>query len=118
MNEEEKYLKGKENWIIRAYFYCSNGLNIINEFRNLFLGIFALYFALKLDNIVWLFVMTIPSILLLTLAGYYMVHRVGKVKEYLSIKFGTHYGMKTYDYQKGQFEILERIELLLKEKQK
>ena len=108
MNDEQ-YLQGGKNRAIRYYFYLSNGLTILNEFRNLFLGIFALYFALKLDNILWLVVMFIPCILILTATGYYNVHHISKIKEWLNLKFGTHYGIQTFDYTIGTYELLQEI---------
>lgn len=113
MNDSD-YTKGPENWLIRAYFYCSNGLGILNEFRNLFLGIVAIYIALHLTNILWMVLMFIPSIVILTLAGYYTVHKVSKVRDYLSVKFGSHYGMKTYDYNESNNQLLTEIRDLLK----
>lgn len=94
--------------LIKLYFYLNSGVTILNNFRNLFLGIFALYFALKLTSPILLVLMFIVSIPLLIVAGYYNVHRVAKVSEQLSIKFGTHYGLK-------QFELMEEQVALLKE---
>jgi len=94
--KEKKFIKGTENRLIRYYFYLSSGLTVLNEFRNLFLGIFAIYIMLKLDNWIWFPIMAIPSIIILTITGYYNVHKVSKVKEYLSVKFGSHYQIKQY----------------------
>ncbi len=114
--DDAKYLKGKENWLIRAYFYCSNGLGILNEFRNLFLGILGLYIALKWDNI-WIAIgLFVVSIVLLTLMGYYTVHKISKVREWLGMRFGTHFGMKSFNYQEASYELLVEIRDLLKDK--
>ncbi len=112
--DDEKYLYGKENWLIRAYFYLSNGLNIVNESRNLFLGIIAIYIALKLTNIWWMVGMAIPSIVILTLMGYYTVHRMSKVNEWLSMRFSTHFGIKTFNYNEDNNKLLTEIRDLLK----
>jgi hypothetical protein len=114
--EEKEYLKGIKNNSIRGYFYLSNGLAILNEFRNLFLVIFAAYFTLKITNPLWIGGMTIIGIVGLTIAGYIVVHHVSKVKEWLSVKYGTHYGIKNYDYVKRQVELLEEIKVLLSKK--
>ncbi len=107
MNNE--YLTGRQNWLIRMYFYLTNGVGVLNEFRNLFLGIFALYFTLKLSNPLWLIGMFAVSIPVLILVGYYNVHKVAKVKEWLSMKFGTHYSIKQYELMEKQVELLEEI---------
>jgi len=114
MQEDEKpYLLGAKNRMIRYYFYLSNGLAILNEFRNLFLGIVAIYLTLKLTNPFWMVAMTLPSIIILTMTGYFTVHYVSKIKEWLGVKFGSHYGIKSFNYSKGTYELLEEIKVLL-----
>lgn len=111
--DDQKYLQGTENWFIRAYFYCSNGLTIINEFRNLFLGILGLYIALHWNNI-WLAIgIFVISMVLLTLAGYYVVHKVSKVREFLGIRFGSHFGQKNFDYNEENNKLLREIRDIL-----
>ncbi len=112
--DDSKYLEGKENWLIRVYFYLFNGLNVLNQFRNLGLGIIAVYIALKLTNYWWLVAMTVPSIIILIIVGYYFVHRATKVQEWLGIRFSSHFGMKSFNYQEESYETLVRIEELLK----
>lgn len=112
MNEAE-YLKGKKNWAIRMYFYLSNGLGIVNEFRNLLLGIFGVYLTLKLDN-PWIMVgIFVVSVLILIPVGWFIIHRVSKVREWLNTKYGSHYAIKNFDYTKGTYEEMARIRELL-----
>lgn len=111
--DDEKYLTGKENWLIRAYFYLFNGLNMLNQFRNLFLGIIALYVLLKLSNYWWLIVMAIPSIIILTIVGYYCVHRMYKVNEWLGIRFSSHFGQKSFNYTQETYNEIVKIKDLL-----
>lgn len=112
--DADKYLEGTQNWIIRAYFYCSNGLTILNEFRNMFLGIIAVYFALKLTNYWYLLAMIVPCLIILTLVGWVVVHRISKVREWLGIRFGTFYGLKSFNYQKESYNLLKEIRDSLK----
>lgn len=95
--------------IPKIYFYLNSGVSIINDFRNLGLAIFALYFAMKLENPVWLLVMVIVCIPILIVMGYYNVHHISKVRERLSIQHGTHYGIQQFDLIKRQTELLEQI---------
>jgi membrane protein implicated in regulation of membrane protease activity len=113
--DDKQYLEGTENWFIRAYFYCSNGLIILNEFRNLFLGILGLYIALKWDNIGLAIGLFVISVIILTIAGYYKVHKVGKVTEFLNIRFSSHFGKKTYDFTEDNNKLLREIRDLLNE---
>ena len=105
-----------KNNIIRLYFYLNNGVNILNNFRNLFLGIFALYFALKLTSPILLVIMFIVAVPVLVVCGYYNVHYIAKTSEQLSVKFGTFYGIKTYELAEQQVKLLKEIKKLLKEK--
>lgn len=114
--KEEEYLKGKTNLFIRVYFYLSNGMAVANEFRNVLLGIVALYIALKLANPLWMVGMFGVAIPVLTVIGYYNVHKMSKVKEWLTIKFSTHYGIQQFDYIKRQCELLEAINFKLEPK--
>lgn len=114
MNNE--YNHGTKNGLIRWYYYLTQGLNFMNDFRNLFLGVLGLYFALKVDNPLILVYMTLPSLIVLALVGYYVVHHVSKVRDWLAVKFGSHYTIQQFDYTKGSYELLVKIEKLLNEK--
>lgn len=117
--DDDKFLKGTENFLIRAYYYLENGMAILNEFRNWFLGIGALYLALHLEPTVKsAFIMlgvAIPSLLFLIVAGYYNVHKLTKMKEWLSMRFSTHFGIKSFNFQQGQYELLVQIKKLLEQ---
>lgn len=114
--EDKRYLEGRQNWLIRMYYYLENGLNILNEFRNLFLLIAAAYITLKLESYGWLIAMTIPSVVLLIFVGRYNVHRLSKMKEWLSIRFSTHFGIKNFNHTERQTQLLEEILAELKNK--
>lgn len=91
------------------YFYINSGLTIMNNFRNLGLGIFALYFALKLSNPLWLVGMVLIALPILALTGFYNVHVMAKVIEWLSIKFSTHYQKENFDNVGKTVELLKKI---------
>lgn len=102
-------MPGLENRAIRYYFYLKSGLGIVNEFRNLILAVLGLYIALKLDHWWLLPLMFFPSVILLTIAGFITVHRINKVTEWLNIRFSTHFGIKSFEYQKGIYEELKKL---------
>lgn len=114
--DDDKYLEGKENWLIRAYFYCSNGLLILNEFRNLFLGIIAIYVTLKITNLYLIAGIVILMLIVLTLVGYYRIHTMAKKMEYLTTRFSTHFGMKSFSFQEENYKLLSEIRDLLRNK--
>lgn len=109
MLKDDSYNRGFKNGAIRWYYYLTQGLGFMNDFRNLFLGVLGLYIALKIDNPLLIVYMTIPSLIVLALVGYYVVHHVSKVKDWLGVKFGSHYTIKQFDYTKGSYELLKKI---------
>ena len=109
MNKIEQNLAGKKNFLIRLYFYMTSGVGIVNEFRNVGLGIFAAYFALKLDNPMLLILMAGLCVPVLIIMGYYNVHKISKVKDWLNIKFGSHYGIKQFELQEQQVALLKQL---------
>ncbi len=113
---DEKYMHGLQNRFIRYYYYLDAGLNILNQFRNLGLGIIALYIALHLTNPLLLIVMFVPSVVALTFMGYYQTHTVSKVREWVGMRFSTHYAIRQFNYQQGQYDLLAEIKELLKNK--
>lgn len=96
-NKEIEYWDGNKNKFIRYYFYMSRGLDLFNNFRYVFLTIFGIYYTLKLKNAMWLITMFGISIPFLMFIGYWSVHHVGKVIDWLNIKFSTHFGMMQID---------------------
>ncbi len=112
--EDRRYLNGTQNKLIRFYFYTERGLDILNIFRNLFLGILAIFVALKLTNVFWIAAMIVPSIMILVVVGYYNVHKLSKMKEWLGMRFSTHYGLRAFNYQEDQVKVLKEIRDLLR----
>lgn len=111
---DEKYLFGWQNVGIRYYYYLNAGLGILNQFRNLFLGIFALYFALQLTSYWLLALFFMVSVIILTAVGWYNVHYAARVQEWLGIRFSTHFGRRQFDNVQKQVELLEEIKELLR----
>lgn len=110
---DEKYLFGWQNLGIRYYYYLNAGLGILNQFRNLFLGIFALYFALQLSSYWLLGLFFIVSVIILTAVGWYNVHYAARVQEWLGIRFSTHYATRQFDSIQRQVILLEEIRDLI-----
>lgn len=114
LKDDEKYLAGKTNWLIRYYYYLSNGLNELNNFRNILLGILTIYVTFKLSNYWWAVGIFVVSVLVLTLVGYLMVHRVSKVRDWLGMRFSSYFGMKSVNYTEESFKLLQEIRDLIK----
>lgn len=111
---QNEYADSKETKGIRAFFYLKNGLSLLNEFKNLILFVFAAYFALKIDNIIYLVLMFLVSLPLLMLIGWYCVERMNKILEWLSIRYGTHFAIKQFQINENILETLKNIENKLK----
>lgn len=102
------YWDGWINKLIRYWFYCNRGLSLLNEFKYLIMGIFALYYTLKLTNPMWLVLMGLISVPSLIIIGFIQVHYIGKVVDFLNVQYSTHWG-------KYGFELQENILKELKE---
>lgn len=109
----DQYWNGKTNHLIRYYFYVQRGLALFNEFRYLFMVIFGIYVALKMDNPVWLAIMFVVSMPVLIFAGWLSVHRISKVIDWLSVKFSTHWQMYSYSLQEEQNRLIKKIITML-----
>lgn len=91
--KDHEYWNGTKNKAIRYYFYMSRGLDLFNNFRYVFMAIAGIYFALHLKNALWLLGMFTISIPLLMIAGYISIHHIGKVVDWLNVRFGSHYSL-------------------------
>ena len=105
---------GTKNKLIRYYFYCNRGLDVFNNFRYVIMAVFGIYYTLHLHQPLWLIGMIIISVPILTIIGYYSVHHIGKVIDWLNIKFSSHYGKYTYELMENQLSELKEITRELK----
>ncbi len=92
-HKEHEYWQGTKNKLIRYYFYMSRGLDLFNNFRYIFMAIFGLYLVLKLKNALWLLAMLGISVPMLMVIGYYSIHHIGKIVDWLNVRFSTHYSL-------------------------
>ena len=115
-NAEDKkaYWSGSKNKAIRYYFYIQNGLKLLNEFRYLLMSIFAVYYALKMNNIFLIPLMFVIVLPILIVLGWISIHHMEKVMDYLQIQFATHWGRKQFNLQEKQIKLLEGINEKLK----
>ncbi len=104
-----RYMRGVENKAIRYYYYLNSGLGILNQFRNLVFGVFALYVMLHLSNPFLIVVMFMVACPLLMVIGYYDIHTMSKVMEWIGIRFSSHYAIRQFNYQHGIYETLQDI---------
>ena len=97
--KEHEYWNGFINKIIRYWFYFTRGMDIINQFKlilaPLFVGIY-----LKNKSPECLFLITAISIPVTLYLGYISVHRMGKVIDWLNVKFSSHYSIASFELQK------------------
>ncbi len=115
--QDQLYMRGWHNWVQRMYFYLNSGLNILNQFRNLGFLLFGLFVALKLDGPMGVAItgaIGIVAALLLVALGRYNVHHLSKSGEWLNLRFSTYFGIKAFNYQEQQTELLREIRDMLK----
>ena len=108
--------KGLKRELVKYYFYTQQGLTLLNEFRYLVMGIFAMYFSLRLDNIWLIPIMFIVAVPLLMFFGWLSINHIQKIIDYFHIKRATTYGKYGYELNEKQLEALTKIVKLLEEK--
>jgi len=102
--------------LIKLYFYVTSGQAFVDRFRYLIMGVFALYVMLKLTNPVYLVVMLLAAVPVLFVLGWYEIHKISKVRERLSVKYGTHYTLKSFELQEESVKLLQEIKDTLTQK--
>lgn len=115
---DDYHSKSWMNLAKKGYFYLGRGLAELNNWKNLFIGIIGLCIAVKIESIWIMAVIFAISIPLLILAGYIMVHRISRMMDYLSIKFGSHFATRNFDYVEGQYELMKEIRDMMIENRK
>ena len=108
-DQSHEHWQGTKNKLIRYFFYCNRGLDTFNSFRYVLMAIFGIYYTLHLHQPVWLILMFVISIPILIITGYYSVHHVGKVIDWLNVKFSTHYGKYSIELQESVVSTLKDI---------
>lgn len=105
--QTEEYRKGHQ--FAKAYFYVQRGLSLVNDFRYLFAGVLAMYVLMKFDNLLWFVVMFSASIPVLILMGWFNVHKMAKVLDWLGIEYSTYFGKLSFTYQEKIIDELEKL---------
>lgn len=106
---DKTHWHGKKNKAIRYFFYIQRGLALFNEFRYIMIAIFGIYISLKLDNPIWLVGMFATACPLLIAAGWASTHHIGKVVDWLNIRFATHYSLYQFTLLEGILEELKTL---------
>lgn len=104
-----KFYVGTKNTLVRWYFYTQRGLMLLNEFRYLFMGCLAIYFALKMSNPVMLVVMFCVTLPILIFLGWAQVHHISKIVDFLSIEHSTHWSRYNYTLLEDIKKELEKL---------
>lgn len=103
----EDYHKGHRP--IKAYFYIQKGVGVINDFKYVGAGIFAIYFALKLQGMGWLVGLTFASIPILFILGWLYVHKMSKALDWLGVQYSTYWSRYSFELMEKQVKLLEKL---------
>ena len=109
----KKYWDGRTNYLIRLFMYALRGLDLFNQWRYLIMTIVAIYYMFKLTNPWFMPIIFLVCVPILCLVGWFQVHRMSKVIDWLSIKFATHFGMYNITLQE---EIRDHLKKLASDK--
>ncbi len=103
------YGSGWKNQLIRVYFYLSQGLDVVNQFKYLVAGVLAFYYMLGRDDLRLLITMFVVSIPVLIVVGYIWAKRVRKSMDWFAIEHTTHFAKYGYELQEKTIALLEEI---------
>jgi hypothetical protein len=106
---ESEMLHGGRNRAIRYYFYAKKGLEVINEFRYIFMAVFGVYYLTKMSNPFLLVLMFVIAIPLMAFIGWLSVHYMAVVLEFLSIRYTTAWAKYGYELQERTMSAVESI---------
>jgi len=109
------YDKGVFNHGVRAWFYLQRGLDLVNQFKYLAAGIFALYYTLKLDDYRLMIVLFAVSIPILTFFGWFHTHKMAKALEWTNMIFSSYFGRYSMDLSEKNTENTTKTTELLGE---
>lgn len=112
---DHKHWLGWKNKFIRYYFYINTGLNVFNNFKYLVAAILGLYWMLHLKNPIVLLIMFFVSVPFLGIIGYYSIHHINKVMDWLGVKFGSYYSIQQFELFK---EIRDAVQKMAKDNPK
>lgn len=117
IQEEYKktYDKGIVNHGVRAWYYLQKGLDLVNQFKYLVAGIFAVYYTLKLDDPLVLIILFVVSIPLLIGAGYFHTFKMAKALEWTNMVFSSYFGRYQVDLNEKNTANTTEIASLLRD---
>jgi|ERR1035437_903274 hypothetical protein len=107
--KDHEHWVGAKNRLIRYYFYTNTGLNVFNNFKYLVGAILAIYWMLHLKNPIVLLVMFLISIPALGVIGYYSIHHINKVMDWLGVRFGTFYSLYSIKLQEEIRDAVKKL---------
>lgn len=110
----DNYDKGLWNRLVRAWYYLMEGLNLVNQFKYVALGIFGLYVALKFTNYLYLGVLFLVTLPILIAAGWIYVNRMAKNLSLTSMMKSSFFGRYNIDLAEEQVRLLKEIRDKLK----
>lgn len=100
--------------LIKLYFYVTSGQAVIDKFKYLIMGIFAVYALFKFTNPIYMVLMFLVAVPILFVFGWLHVHYISRLSEQLSVKYGTFYSIRTFEITEETLSVLKEIRESLK----
>lgn len=111
---QKTYDKGLLNHGVRAWFYLQRGLNLVNEFKYLVAGIFALYYTLQLEDYRLMIVLFVVAIPVLTFVGWFHTFKMAKALEWTQMMFSSYFARYNVDLaEKNTEHTVKQAETLI-----
>ena len=112
-NSEKRYMRGWINFIIRLYYFLQEGLNQVNQWKYIIMGILGFAFLIKITSYIVIGLMFAGAVPILMLIGYLWVTRGKKSTEYYQTRDTTIFGRYGVEIQERQIQLLEDIKTKL-----
>ena len=97
-----KYWEGTVNFLCRLWYYFIKGLEIFDKFKYFFIVFGGLYYLIGKKHLVLMVAISVGAIPIILALGFFTVHKLAGVLDYLNTKFSTYSALK-------QIELLEEI---------
>lgn len=104
-----EYDKGLWNRLVRSWYYLMEGLNLVNQFKYVVLGIFGLYVALKFTNYIYLVLLFVTTLPLLVIAGWVYVNKMARNLSLTSMLKSSYFGRYNIDLAEETVSLLTEI---------
>lgn len=114
IENKQKYMDGKKNFVARQWYYLLQGLATVDKFKNLGFLILGVYGLARFTNPWLMLIVFLICLPVLLFVGFVNTWYINKVVDFLNTELGTHWGRYTFTLSEKQIKLLEEIKEKIK----